>query len=130
MVYDFVWSDIGFDALLDAEMLEFVEDKVWILPSDESLAEQKLAFDLLDMASWGEGLSVSVFLVALYAGCLTGGAPGMLGVALGCGEKRRRKKKGIIEKKGQQAGLRSLPFEIGWIRTSSHSVGLNRRHLP
>lgn len=105
MVYDFVWSDIGFDALLDAEMLEFFEDKVWILPSDESLAEQKLAFDLLDMASWGEGLSVSVFLVALYAGCLTGGAPGMLGVALGCGEKRRRKKKGLLKKKVSKQDL-------------------------
>ena len=78
MVYDFVWSNIGFDALLDAEMLEFVEDKVWILPSDESLAEQKLAFDLLDMASWGEGLSVSVFLVALDARRCASCAAGML----------------------------------------------------
>ena len=114
MVYDFVWSDIGFDALLDAEMLEFFEDKVWILPSDESLAEQKLAFDLLDMASWGEGLSVSVFLVALYAGCPTGGAPGMLGVALAEG---RRSKGGrmLADSRGSDGGF---------------AVGRHRRDLP
>ena len=70
----------GFDiyACPQSDVFEVVEVKVRNVSLEELRTEHELALDVLGVPTGNEGLAVSVFLVALYAGGLAGGAAGML----------------------------------------------------
>ena len=83
-------ADIDFDALAGEDGVDVIEVKAWDVPLEERFALDKLALDALGVSAGREGLAMAVFLVAGRACGGTGGAAGVLGVALrGEGGKRR-----------------------------------------
>lgn len=74
--------DIDLDALAVANLVERLEGEAGVVPLEEGVALEELAFDTLCMAAGSEGLPVAVLLVADGAGSGTGGAARMLRVAL------------------------------------------------
>lgn len=77
---------VDVDALAGADVVEVIEVEARDVLLEEGGALDDLALDALGVAAGGEGLAVSVLLVALDAGGRAGRALGMLGVALGEGE--------------------------------------------
>lgn len=68
-----------------ANLVERLEGEAGVVPLEEGVALEELAFDTLCMAAGSEGLPVAVLLVADGAGSGTGGAARMLRVALAKG---------------------------------------------
>lgn len=97
---------LDLDVLASDDGVELVEVKSWIMALKEGLALGQLSLDPVDMAARGEGLPVTVLLVALYARRCACCTLWVLGVALRGRRRRRRSGKCRI------------------------IVGRNRRHLP
>lgn len=68
------WWAIDLDAVARADVLDGGKGVAGDMALEEGVAEGDLALDVLGVASEGEGLSVSVLLLARDAGGRTGGA--------------------------------------------------------
>ena len=111
---DGIVCGVNFDTLTSTDGIQIVEVEEGVLPLEEGLALHELALDALCVAAGGEGLAMAVFLLAWRARGRTGGAAGMLGVALAEG---RRSKGGrmLADSRGSDGGF---------------AVGRHRRDLP
>lgn len=75
---DFVLRRVDVDALAGEYGVEVVDSEAGVMSAQKSLSLEDLPLELLDMATGGECLAVSVFLVALDAGGRAGGASWVL----------------------------------------------------
>ena len=76
-------SAVEFYAFASTNVLEIGEVEAGAVTLEEGVAEGDLALDKLCVAAEGEGLPVSVLLLAGHAGGRTGGALWVFRVALG-----------------------------------------------
>lgn len=75
---DFVLRGVDVDALAGEYGVEVIDSEAGVMSAQKSLGLEDLPLELLDMATGGERLAVSVLLVALHAGGCAGGASWML----------------------------------------------------